>query len=149
MKYIQNVKCSREEVWNALRLSVLYEIKIATSKTVEVSDIKNDFQYQKNMKATRGGTLQTDVVIKEFEENQKYTVQFTTYEGINTLSYTLEELPNNECRIVYEEDYKAIKKLNGWNAKLVGGLLSYRNKNKIKKMFKSIENYVISQREAE
>lgn len=149
MKYTQTLKCSIEEVWKALEASLIYEIETTTSKKIKASEIYSGFSYQKEINASRGGVINTNVIIKEFNVNTKYTAEFTTYEGTNCLSYILEKVSDCECLLTYEEEYTAKKKLNGWNAKLVGGLLSYRNKNKIKKMFKSIENYVISQREAE
>lgn len=149
MKYTDTLKCSVEEVWKALETSLMYEMEEATSKKLVSSDLKAGISYQKKMNASRGGAIHTEVLIKEFEKNKKYTAQFTTYEGVNTLSYSLEKVSDTECLVTYEENYSANKKLNGWNAKLVSIVLGFSHKNKVKKIFKNIENYVVSQREAE
>ena len=146
MKHISILNCSVEEVWNAIESSLLYDIEMATSQKVEPKDFDVGFTYQKKMRASRGGMITADVVIKEFDMNKKYTAQFTTNEGINIVSYSLERMNDTECKLTYIEEYKANKKLNSWNAELVSVFLVFNYKKRIRKMMESIENYVVSQR---
>lgn len=146
MKYSSILKCSAEEVWNALEASLLYDVEMATFQKIEAKDFKSGFTYQKKMKATRGGMITTDIVIKEFVRNKKYVAEFITNEGINSLSYSLDSISDSECKLTYNEEYKANKKLNSWNAKLISVFLYISHKRRIKKMFRTIENYVVSQK---
>lgn len=146
MIYTQRLKCNIDEAWDILEASLKYEIEETTKETIDMKDIQKGYHYQKKMHATRGGEMSVKVLIRELTKPTKYAVEFTSTEGVNNLSYTLEAIDEYQCQITYEETYEAKKKLNGWNAKLVSFFMKGRNKKKVKRVFKNIEKFALENR---
>lgn len=146
MKYSQTIYCSAKEAWDIISKSVAYEIGQAKNTTIAIEDIKEGYTYRKDMQASRGGKMKTEIVITAFDAPKRYSAKVSSKEGVNYMSYCLDEVDDEECIITYEETFQSSKLMTGLNAKLVSFLLSMKQKKTVKNSINYIEKAAIAAR---
>ena len=72
--------------------SVAYDISEATGKKVRVKQLHKGFSYKKTMKNKVGRKGEVDINITEWDPPHIYKAEFSSYGGVNTLSYEIEDL---------------------------------------------------------
>lgn len=138
---------SSEEFFNVLENSIFEDIK-NNYKKANLDDIKKGFSYTKKLNNNLKQEAKVKITIEEYIKNSLYESSFATSKGINTIRYSLTESENDiGCNLIYEEDYFSDKTSLGLNYKLMNFLLKRKNKRKVNNLIRSIESYIIENRD--
>ena len=121
--------------------SVAYDISEATGKKVRVKQLHKGFSYKKTMKNKVGRKGEVDINITEWDPPHIYKAEFSSYGGVNTLSYEIEDLADGRIGVTYSEDFKGRNRSSDWNFKLMNLFYKGRAKKRATRPLRAVEKY--------
>lgn len=142
----KNLNVSRESFFKQISLSIVNEVFKYTGKSIEINEIKSGLSYTKSMSTKVGTKGDIKVTIEEYSEPNLYKVKFEGKEDINYLSYILEEINQNECKVKYMEEFVTDSKIKNMNYKWISKLYDRGSKKKVNNIINNIESYIINQK---
>ncbi|GEK89672.1 protein of unknown function [Alkalibacterium putridalgicola] len=134
MEFKRKMNMSAEQLFNTITRSVLYDIEEQTGKSVSTDQIEG-FEYTKTFGKNSRATIQIDQV----EENKSYHYRTKTTKNDFLVKYDIEPLSEGSCRVTYTEELESYGHMQKLNDALVGTLLSYFRKKRLKLMLESME----------
>lgn len=146
MEYIDIIEITPEEFFNAIEYSLLIDIKNATGKEIDKSEIQRGFHWQKDIRTNRGGTVNSKVLIEEYQRPSIYQVKFEAGTESTTMKYLITPMDDDACKVVYSEDYVSTRKMSKLNYMVVSFFMKRNGKKKIKQTLKAIYDYTLSVR---
>lgn len=85
--------------------SVAYDVTASTGKKVRPKQIHKGYSYMKEMKNKMKREGKVKVTITDFEAPRIYKAKFESSQGINTISYEIEQLDEDHIGVTYMEDF--------------------------------------------
>lgn len=130
-----------ESFFDAIAHSVAYDISDASGKKTSIKQIKKGFSYTKVMKNKVKRKGKVSVKITKWNPPFSYSAEFTSFSGINTLSYEIETLEEGCIGVNYMEDFKGVTKSKDMNFKLVSVFYNRKAKKRALRLIRAIEKY--------
>ena len=121
--------------------SVLQDIEEATSKTVDVKNIRPGYSYSKKLTGRNGVDGRVKATIRELTSG-KYHITFKSNQGVNHLSYMYEPTDDGKISLTYMEDYEAPSTSKKLNYGLMSFLYNHSSKKRINKILSNIERWI-------
>jgi len=134
MEFKRKMNMSAERLFNTITRSVLYDIEEQTGKSVSIDEIVG-FEYVK----TFGKNSRASIQIDQFQENRAYHYRTKTTRNDFLVKYDIEPLSEGSCKVTYTEELESYGQMQKLNDALVGTLLSYFRKKRLKLMLQSME----------
>ena len=147
MEIREKLKVTADEFFSRMMMSVLYDIKSATGKEVTGQQIHKGYHYRKKMKNKVGREGDVKVTITAYEPPHCYSASFDSVNGINRISYRIEETEDGGIEVCYQEDYEGETKSQNLNYRIIGALYKRGAKKRTKRMFHAMEDYIIKNRD--
>ena len=146
MEVSEKLYVKAEEFWETLANSLAYDITQATGKNVRPKQIKKGYSYTKVLKnkASRKGSVK--ITITDFDEPKKYAARFESSQGINTISYDIEELDSEHIGVTYSEGFEGASGAKSANFKFMSFFYNKGAKKKATKLLRAIEQSITEQR---
>lgn len=132
MEVSREMKGSRDKCFSILVESLLADIKDSTNEEVKIEDVKVGYTYYRQMKSRMGNEGKVKVEISKLDVPSNYEAVFTSSQGVNTLSYLLEDIDQDKFRLTYNEDFVSEKGANNLNFKIMSKLFSRSSSKRIK-----------------
>ncbi len=140
------MEVSAKELFDVIVPSVIYDIKQATGKSVNVSALHDNYTYKKKLKSKMGKDASVRVTITRFTYPTIYEAEFDSGAGKNRMRYEVEELDNGNIGLSYMEDFEGQGKMAAMNGWLVGLVYNHKAKKDIKKRLRAMERSIIENR---
>lgn len=136
MEYKINLKVSDSELYYTLIQSMLGEAKQATGKEVTVKDLKGGYKY-KYRKSFGKKSVEVTTHIKEPITNKRLELRVERIDNQYSMIYDLKPIDKFETELTYSQQdaYKVKNIFQKW-----------KFKRSMKKKFKMIEKYIVSNR---
>lgn len=134
MKIEKNLNCSTQTFFDKLTNSVLHDVYQATGEKLTADSLKGTSYFKKYTENTGAS-----VTITEFIPNQMYAYETLTSRNHFIAKYQLEELPSNQCRVIYEEKMTSVDFMQKLNDGIFGLVLIPLKKRRFKKMLQAME----------
>lgn len=143
----KNLNVTVEEFYGFIQEMVLQDIREATGRTVDISEVQPGYKYKKKLTNRVGqvGNVKTEIVNLS---SNNYRAEFKSEQGINVLSYTYEALDDSNIELTYEEDFIGKSSAMKWNYKLMSLLYNHSNKKRIRLLLNQIEKLITDRRES-
>lgn len=147
MEVKKTLNVSIEEMDNFVRSMVVQDIKNATGKDKNPSNIGKGYSYHKELTARSGRKGRVVTHIDELKSGE-YKASFDSLQGINTLSYVYTAKDANSIELCYSEDYNSNTKSQAINFQIMNFLYKHSNKKRINLMLDRIESMIQENRKA-
>ncbi|MFV0393903.1 MAG: DUF3284 domain-containing protein, partial [Coprobacillaceae bacterium] len=122
MEVSKTIQGTKEKCFSILMESLLEDIALSKNKKVKLEEIGKGYSYTKQLKNQLGKEGKIRVTILELQEPSMYKASFESAQGINTLSYVLEDVDDTHFELTYNEDFLSEKKSNNLNYGLMAKL---------------------------
>lgn len=132
MEVSREMKGSREKCFSILSESLLADIKASTNEEVKIEDIKVGYTYYRQMKSRMGNEGKVRIEISKLDIPSSYEAIFTSSQGVNTLSYLLEEIDQDNFKLTYNEDFISEKGANNLNFKIMSKLFNRSSSKRVR-----------------
>ncbi len=133
-----NMQVSSQDFYDYLIHSILLDVLKNEEKILEEQDIVEGFSYLKKIR--NHDPVKVEVI--DIQKPILYTSCITYGTSENHIAYQIRKLDDKRIEVEYKEEYKSSKKLEQWNFYLLNFLFSKRNKKKMTKMLRAMENYI-------
>lgn len=127
------------EFFKQLEISIAYDIEKATGKKVKPY---KGYKYKKVMKNKVGRKGDVEVIITELNAPKCYSASFKSINGINKISYIIEEVGEYCIDVTYREEFEGSSKTINTNFKLMQFFYKRRAKKRASRILRAIENYI-------
>lgn len=134
-----------DEFFNLLIGSVVHDIQQVSNKKITPEDITSGYTYEKYLTNKLGKKGRSTVQLTSVERPYHYKAIFNTSRGINTLSYTIEEVNDGTISVIYDEQYQAINKSNHVNFNFMRLFYNRKAKKRSISLLRQMEAYIIKQ----
>lgn len=148
MEVSEKLYVTAEEFWNTLEVSLAYDITQATGKNVRPKQIKKGYSYTKNLKNKMKRQGSVKVTITEYEEPKKYAAKFESGQGINYISYEIEQLDEEHIGVTYSEGFDGASGTKKVNFKVMSFFYNRGAKKKAIRLLRAIEKSILDQKAA-
>lgn len=132
------VEGKKEKYFNVLKQSVLYDLKAAGCDYND-EDLKKGLVYHKTLRNSFGKEGNVKVEITAYQPSCCYAATFTSAQGINTLSYELNEKSDDMFEVIYTESFCSDKKSKNLNYALMSRLYKKSARKKADLLLDAIE----------
>ena len=122
--------------------SIAYDITASTGKNVRPKQIHKGFSYTKDMKNKMKRAGRVKVTITDFEAPRIYKAKFESSQGINTISYEIEQLDEDHIGVTYMEDFSGASGAKSVNFKIMSFFYNRGAKKKAVKLLRNMESYI-------
>lgn len=146
MQVSEKLYVSAQEFWNTLENSLAYDITQATGKNVRAKQIKKGYSYTKTLKnkvSRKGGVK---ITITDFDEPKKYAAKFESGQGVNTISYEIEQLDEDHIGVTYSEGFEGASGAKSANFKFMSFFYNKGAKKKATRLLRAIEKSILDQK---
>lgn len=146
MEVSEKLYVTAEEFWNTLENSLAYDITQATGKNVRPKQIKKGYSYTKTLKnkvSRKGGVK---ITITDFDQPKKYAAQFESAQGVNTISYEIEQLDDEHIGVTYREGFDGASGAKSANFKFMSFFYNRGAKKKATRLLRAIEKSILDQK---
>lgn len=147
MEVNQKLNVGAKEFFDALAVSVAYDVSRTVGKKVNPSQLYPGYRYQKKMKNKVRQEGDVDVVIKQFSSPDCYEARFKSSQGTNFILYKIEDMKDGNVMIHYSEGFEGKNTFRALNHKLISWLYLRGARKRISRMLLSMESYIKEQRE--
>lgn len=140
MQVTQKLMVSQKEVFDTLVKSSVYDIEKKIGKKIPIRKLEG-YSYTRPM--SNGSYAKTTIL--QVKPNETY--QFETKGRLNThtTTYTIEAVSDYTSKVTYDEKIEAKKASAKWNNIIVGFLLGFFRKRRVKNLLKAIEYSIIEE----
>lgn len=105
-------------------------------------DIKEGLEYTKVLRTKLSSKGSVTVHVKHLIENTNYTATFSSNQGVNSLSYGIEEISPESIEVTYHEQFESASKLTSLNHKWMSKLYVRKDTRRIQQILSQIEIYL-------
>lgn len=127
------------EFFNQLETSIAYDIEQATGKKIKPY---KGYKYKKVMKNKVGRKGEVEVVITDLTPPKCYSASFKSINGINKISYIIEEIEEYCIDVTYREEFEGNTKAVDTNFKLMQFFYKRRARKRASKILRAMESYL-------
>lgn len=149
MEVREKLNIDPDDFFDTLVQSVLHDINNALVEQVSEEQIRPGFSYVKKMKNQLGQQGDVHVTILKFSRPDRYQAEFKSAQGINFISYEIEDLKDGTMEVFYQESFKSKNTSGSLNYRLLSGLYQRRAKKRMVNMLRSMEAYIQSKEKKE
>lgn len=135
-----------DEFFAKMAESIAYDISESTGKKVRAKNISKGYTYTKKLKNKFGRKGDVKVTITDFEAPRKYAAKFDSVNGINYLSYEIEDL-GDSIGVTYSESFKGATKMKSINYKFMSFFYNRGSKKKARRLLRAMEQYIRNEKE--
>lgn len=136
-----------ETFFDQLAREVLYDINVATNRTLREKQIKKGFSYTKKMKNKLGRQGEVKVIITDFERPRIYGAKFISATGTNFMSYEIEQLEDpNAIGVTYTEEFDGANKTKALNFKTTMLIYKKKSEKNARKRLRKMETFLKQQK---
>ncbi|WP_416327333.1 DUF3284 domain-containing protein [[Eubacterium] hominis] len=146
MEVCEKLYVTAEEFWGTLETSLAYDITQATGKNVRPKQIKKGYSYTKTLKNKTGRKGSVKVTITDFDAPVKYTAKFESKNGVNYISYEIEQLDEEHIGVTYSEGFEGASGAKSVNFKLMSFFYNRGAKKKATRLLRAIEKNITDQK---
>lgn len=136
---------SKEKMFSIFTNSILEDIKNFTDEDMTQFEIKEGYSYKKPLRSKIGKEGDIKVVIQKFDIPNIYEATFESAQGVNTLSYLLEEIDDTHFKLTYNENFVSEKKSNNLNFGLMSKLYKRSNKKQADLLLNQLEAMMLKE----
>lgn len=148
MEISEKLYIKAEEFFDQIAESIAYDISNATGKKVRGKNITKGTSYTKKLKNKMGRKGEVKVTISEFERPRIYAARFESINGVNTLSYEIEDL-GDSIGVTYKEGFEGATKTKSLNNKFMTFFYKRGSAKKARKLMRAMEQYIIQSKQAQ
>lgn len=145
MQVQEKLYVSADEFFQKLGDSVAYDITNSTGKKIRAKQITKGYSYTKTLKGKVSRKGSVKVTIAEFEAPVKYVAEFQSSQGVNYVSYVIEQLDDEHIGVTYSEDFKGASAMKSANFKVMSFFYNRGAKKKATRLLRSIEAYIVEE----
>lgn len=98
------------------------------------------------IKKKLGKNSEMKIEVLNLEKDKLYSLKYSTNRGTNIVTYSIEKLDKYKTKLIYEDSYLASSIFHMINYQVLGAIYRYFFKRKRERLFKKIEEYIISNR---
>lgn len=142
MELIREMDIKATDFFNALVTSVLYDVSVATGKSIKRDKLCNGYSYLKNIKGKKDSKGNVKITIEELKEPKVYHARFTSAKGDNYLKYEISEINEGKIKVRYSESFEGSSKANGWNYKIISKFYKKKFDKRANAILNSIERWI-------
>lgn len=135
-----------DEFFAKMADSVAYDISESTGKKVRAKNINKGYTYTKKLKNKLGRKGDVKVTITDFEAPRIYAAKFESTNGINYLSYEIEDL-GDSIGVTYSESFEGATKMKSLNYKFMSFFYNRGSKKKARRLLRAMEQYINNEKE--
>lgn len=138
MQVTQKIMVSQKELFDTLVKSSAYDIEKKIGKKIPIRKLEG-YSYTRPM--NNGSFAKTTIL--QVKPNETY--QFETKGRLNThtTTYTIKSISEFTSEVTYDEKIETEKAMNKMNNMIVGLLLGFFRKKRVKNLLKAIEYSII------
>lgn len=136
------IKGSKEKTFAIILQLVVDDVNRATKAKMKPEELKEGYAYTKKLKPRIGKEANIRVTIEKLHEPVEYEATFLNSQGLNTLSYTLEDHDDTHFKLVYREAFISDKKSSNMNFSLVSFLYKRSTKKRVNLLLDRLEELV-------
>ncbi|TDW24671.1 uncharacterized protein DUF3284 [Breznakia blatticola] len=146
MEATRLMRGKKETCYKLFMESILADINANSEdgKQYTESDLHSGFTYYKQLKTKMGQEGRVKVELTELVPNEVYVAKFFSAQGVNTVSYHLEDEDEDLFALTYEEDFISDKTSKNLNFSLMNKLFSRSSKKKMDLMFNQLQTLLDS-----
>lgn len=138
------VNVTKEELFNCMMESLLLDIQ-KTKPKKKLEDIRQGFEYEKNIVGKMNQSTICKVTIVKLIPNEAYAATFESARGSTTISYELKD-NDGQTDVRYEETFMSDKNLSKMNYNIVSKFYQKSSRKKKVRMFRQMEAYIQERR---
>lgn len=146
MEVCEKLYVTAEDFWATLETSLAYDITQATGKNVRPKQIKKGYSYTKTLKNKTGRKGSVKVTITDFEQPVKYAAKFESSNGVNYITYTIEQLDVDHIGVTYSEGFEGATGTKAVNFKIMSFFYNRGAKKKATRLLRAIEKNIQEQK---
>lgn len=146
MEVCEKLYVKAEDFWATLETSLAYDITQATGKNVRPKQIKKGYSYTKTLKNKTGRKGSVKVTITDFEQPVKYAAKFESRNGVNYITYAIEQLDADHIGVTYREDFEGATGTKAVNFKIMSLFYNRGAKKKATRLLRAIEKNIQEQK---
>lgn len=149
IKVQEKLYVNADDFFEKIAESVAYDITASTGKKVRPKQISKGYSYTKKMqnKMKRAGSVK--VTITDFEAPVIYKATFDSTQGINTISYEIEQLDEDHIGVTYTEDFQGASGAKSLNFKFMSFFYNRGAKKKATKLLRNMEAFIQNEKKEE
>lgn len=136
-----------DEFFAKMAESIAYDISESTGKKVRAKNINKGYTYTKKLKNKMGRKGDVKVTITDFEAPRIYAAKFDSVNGVNYLSYEIEDL-GDSIGVTYSESFQGASMMKNLNYKLMSFFYNRGSKKKARRLLRAMEQYILQEKEA-
>lgn len=141
VKVQEKLYVDAQDFFSSVAESVAYDISDVTGKKTRVKQIHKNLTYTKVMKNKLRRKGDVKVTITKWDPPYTYEASFTSLQGVNTISYQVEELSDGYIGVTYQEDFHGTSSSKDLNFKLVNLFYKRKATKRAKTLLRAIEKY--------
>lgn len=142
------LKVSATDFFNEITRSILSDIQRQTNKTMHASQIKSGLKYKKKINGRSSANAEVAIKVLQCIPNKIYESSFTSAIDVTTTKYEIEELVNNEIKVIYSETYHLLNNKELKSKKIFGdAYINKKSEKRGKQLLHHIEDYILQQKE--
>lgn len=141
MEMLREMNVSAESVMNHIKASLRYELDQYGQAGME---LKEGIRYTKPLSNKLGKTGDIEVHIARLNDKE-YVAEFYSNQGLNRVEYVIEALGDQQCRVIYRENFEGTSNTNSLNYRLMSTLFKRRGQKRVKLFFDALEKHLSEQ----
>lgn len=146
MEVNEKLYVKADEFFAKMAESIAYDISESTGKKVRAKNITKGYTYTKKLKNKMGRKGDVKVTITDYEAPRIYAAKFDSSNGINYLSYEVEDL--GDCiGVTYSESFEGATKMKSLNYKFMSFFYNRGSKKKARRLLRAMEQYINNEKE--
>ncbi|OCN03839.1 hypothetical protein A4S06_04540 [Erysipelotrichaceae bacterium MTC7] len=147
MEITKLLRGKKETCYHIFIESVLADINANSEdgKVYTETDLHPGFTYYKKLQTKMGKAGRVKVELAQLVPNEVYVAKFYSAQGVNTVSYHLEDEDDDLFGITYSEDFVSDKTSKNLNFSLMSKLYARSSKKKMNLMLNQLQALVDSQ----
>ena len=139
MEIIREFVGDKEKAFQLIMDALISDIEAETGEAVNQTEIGEGFTYIKKLTNRFGNEGNVEVLINKLDAPNYYEAQFLSQQGLNTLSYELNDKDEEAFDLIYKEEFEGEKASYNLNFKLMSFLFKRSSKKRVKIMLDQLQ----------
>lgn len=139
MEVIREFVGDRNQAFDIIMKALLSDIKVETNELLELTDLKEGFTYEKKLANKFGNEGEVEVTIEKIDIPNYYEAHFKRKQGLNVLSYELQDKGDDNFDLIYRESFKSDKASHNLNFSFMSFLFQRSSKKRVKIMLDQLQ----------
>lgn len=137
MQVTRQYPCKRIQFFNLIAKKIKEDLSIEAYRKVEVADLKEGMSYEKRIRVGESFNEKVLTTIVVYRKPEEIQLDIKMEDGVNKMCWKIKEVNENQCEVIYSEDFTATKLMKKVQMAIINPLFSKKPKKKMQELMDS------------